>query len=211
MGQTKYQHDFGEIRCHPKELEKPKKWRKPRRVFVNSMGDLFHKDVPDWFIDSVFERMADTPQHNFQILTKRPQRARLYTQKIDPPLNHVWIGVSASNQQELSEAFESMMGVRARIRFLSLEPLLAPVRIQAYNTHIIMNNHIQKGMVDWVIVGCESGPHRRPCNLNWIRSVRDQCLATGTPLFIKQVDIGGKIVKMPKIDGVVWGQYPENV
>jgi len=203
MGQAKYQHDFFEVQCHPEELEKPLHWRKPRMVFVNSMSDLFHEDVSGNFILDVFLLMGRCPQHTFQVLTKRPQRMMDVLGGLSgaglsaPPLPNVWLGASASTQADLERVVPPLMETPAAVRFLSLEPLLGPVVLR-----------MQALRADWVIVGAESGPHRRECKHEWIESLVTQCVEADVPVFVKQAHIDGLVVKMPEILGRVWDQMP---
>jgi protein gp37 len=207
MGSPKYQHDWSEVRCHPEELEKPLHWKKPRKVFVCSMSDLFHKDVPDDFIDSVFDTMLRADRHTFQVLTKRPQRMANYIRKLTalgtvPLAKNIWLGVSCSTQEDVDRNLPILEKIPAAVRFVSLEPLLELVSLKKYN------------WLDWVIVGCESGPNRRRPDrvaaacvvadvLDW-REVDEPA----SPIFVKQTDIDGKLVKMPKIFGRQWAEFP---
>jgi len=193
IGQPKYQHDFSEVCCHPEELEKPLRWRKPRKVFVCSMSDLFHEDVPSVFRTSVFATMNVARQHTYQVLTKRPANARGWFASLLPagpsttwPLSNVWVGASASTQPDLERVVPDLLATPAAVRFLSLEPLLGPMvlRIQALCAH-------------WIIIGAESGPHRRECREEWVRDIVAQCKVAGIPCFVKQIHRGGKVVKMP--------------
>ena len=182
------------VTLHPDRLDEPLHWKKPRRVFVCSMGDLFHVDVHNEFIDRVFAAMSDTPRHTFLILTKRPDRMERYLRTeyrersvwFAPlpngehfngprvwPLRNVWLGTSVSTQPEYNRNVAHLLRCRAAVRFVSLEPLLEDVEINL-------------GGIAWCIVGGESGPHARPCNVEWIRSVRDQCKAAGVLIFVKQ-------------------------
>lgn len=191
----------GEVRCLPERLEQPLRWRKPRRVFVNSMSDLFHESVPDEFSDRVFAAMAACPQHTFQVLTKRPERMRAWFEasmrsrpmmrgsqliwfedglwqngerRIQWPLPNVWIGVSVEDQAAADERVPLLVQAPAALRFLSVEPLLGPVNLKLDG-------------IGWVIVGGESGPGARACDVEWIRSVVRQARVAGVPCFVKQV------------------------
>lgn len=164
----------------------PLKWRKSTRVFVNSMGDLFHEDVPDEWIDRVFAVMLQSSQHTFQVLTKRAKRMREYCHRLydlmpvnkltSPFPKNCWLGVSTEDQARADERMPLLLETPAVVRFISAEPLLAPIDLRS------------GGYPDWVIVGGESGPGKRPVNLDWMRSIRDQCAAAGVPLFVKQID-----------------------
>lgn len=204
MGQSKYQRDgdprtsgpgFG-LTLHPDVLALPRRWTRPRRVFVNSMSDLFHPEVPIQFIESVFEVMRDTPQHTYQVLTKRSKRLASLADRLDWPGN-VWMGVSVENQAYAFRA-DHLRTVSAGVRFLSIEPLLGPVEVDLDG-------------IDWVIAGGESGPGARPVEPQWVTSIRDACLSSGTPFFFKQW--GGRTPKAGgrTLDGRTWDQYPTDV
>lgn len=191
-GAYRYRNGF-QLTFHPEVLSVPLTWRRPRRIFVNSMSDLFHEDVPlDW-IKRAFEVMAATPQHSYQILTKRADRVRRLAVALKWPPN-VWMGVSVENQVFAFRA-KRLAQVPAAVRFLSVEPLLGPVTLDLSG-------------IDWVIVGGESGPHARPMDPDWARSVRDQCAAAGVAFFFKQwggrtPKAGGRI-----LDGRTWDEFP---
>ena len=192
---------FERIVLHPDRLDKPLHWRKPRKVFVNSMSDLFHEQVPDTFIGLVWQVMAETPQHTFQILTKRHARMRSFLRQWPnyEPLPNVWLGVSVEDQKWADIRVPALIQTPAAVRFLSCEPLLGPVRIGYMS------------LLDWVIVGGESGPGARPMHPDWARDLRDQCEAAGVPFLFKQwggirPKAGGR-----ELDGRTWDQYPEAV
>lgn len=201
MGQPKYQRDgdartsgpgFG-LTLHPDVLDMPRALTRPRRIFVNSMSDLFHPDVPINFIRRVFAVMAETPQHQYQVLTKRSRRLASLCGDLAWPAN-VWMGVSIESQSYAFRA-DHLRTVPAAVRMLSLEPLLGPIELDLDG-------------IDWVIAGGESGPGARPAEEAWLLAIRDACLATGTPFFFKQW--GGRT---PKSRGrllreVEWSQYP---
>lgn len=162
------------IRLHYDRLDIPLRWRAPRRVFVNSMSDLFHEQVPLEFIERVFAVMGKAPRHTFQILTKRHDRLR----ELAPLLHwlpNVWIGVSVENQYWAARRIPALLEVPACVRFLSVEPLLGPVDLRCY-LH----------SVDWVIVGGESGPRGRRMDPDWVRQIRDDCQAAEVRFFFKQ-------------------------
>lgn len=188
MFPKKYMKPFlGNIQLHPKELEKPARWRKPRMVFVNSMSDLFHKDVPFPFIQHVFAVMATYTDHTYQIVTKRADRMleffhhmqgvmdRVFDGKVGKiqPLANVWLGVSCEDQKTAEERIPLLLQCPAAIHFVSCEPLLGPI------------DHVTPS-IKWVICGGESGHHARPMHPDWVRSLRDQCAAAGVPFFFKQ-------------------------
>lgn len=219
-------HFNGVVRCHEDALSIPMGWKKPKRIFVNSMADLFHKDVPFEFIDRVFAMMAMCPHHTFQVLTKRPERMAEYLDRpwvdmadgrrglrdsinraafeltvgrhVFPtsslgmndhpgwPLRNVWLGTSVERQQEADERIPHLMKCPAAVRFLSCEPLLGPVDLNL-KTIDDWDGPGLNTRVDWVIVGGESGPGARPCNIAWIRSIVEQRKAAGVPCFVKQL------------------------
>jgi len=164
----------GTVKLMTERLSQPLRWKKPRRVFVDSMSDLFHPDVPVGFLDRVFAVMADTPRHTFQILTKRPARMKRYLAYDQPPKN-VWLGTSVEDQTTADERIPHLVQTPAAVRFLSCEPLLGTVDVTG------------GPWLDWVIVGGESGPRARPCNVEWIREIVRQCREAGVPCFVKQL------------------------
>jgi len=218
---------FTDVRCHEDRLEQPLRWRKPRRVFVNSMSDLFHPAVPDAFIDRVFAVMALTPQHTYQVLTKRPERMRAYLNSQftttregfvkgcawellgHPPLHkfahhnvlqrpwplpNVWLGFSAEDQESFNIRWPSMAALANAgwLTFCSAEPLLGRIdlaSVESVSSRGMFFNALTDdgGALSWVIVGGESGPGARPCDVAWIRSIVRQCQAADVPCFVKQV------------------------
>jgi len=267
MGVEKYRHGFG-VTCHPETLKEPLKWKKPRKVFVCSMGDLFHEDVPDKFIDKVFAVMALCPQHTFQVLTKRIDRmaeylkdqldgagrhhfpawgcwcsematwasvsgARDYEATDEDPLGtyyiydelmqatykgylpNVWLGTSVENADYLSR-IDDLLECPAAVRFVSAEPLLGPLDLSSLGCTGSLP------MVDWVIVGGESGTGARPMHPDWVRDIRNQCVEAGVPFFFKQWgewlpvksrDVGhwlkaGKKKAGRLLDGREWSEEP---
>lgn len=183
MGQPKYQRDgdsrtsgpgFG-VTCHPDELNAPLRWSRPRLVFVNSMSDLFHPEVPDEFIRAVFTVMAAASRHTFQVLTKRPQRmAALVGSWAVEPSPNVWLGTSIEIDRYNFRA-DYLRATPAAVRFLSLEPLLGPLP------------SLDLDRIDWAIIGGESGSGARPLDEQWVRDLRDRCAASSTALFVKQL------------------------
>ena len=184
------------IRLHEDRLDQPSKWKSPRRVFVNSMSDLFHEEVPFSFLLSVFDEMARADRHTFQILTKRHEYLRQVADKLDWPRN-VWMGVSVENQYWADRRIPALIDVPAEVRFLSAEPLLKPVNLRPYLEDI-----------QWVIVGGESGPKARPIEAEWVCSIRDDCVDEGVPFFFKQW--GGKTSKAGgrSLLGREWSEMP---
>lgn len=202
MGQPKYQND-GDPRTsgpgfaltvHEDALDVPRGWKSPRRVFVNSMSDLFHPRVPEDFIVQVFAVMADTPQHEYQVLTKRPKRAAALADSLPWPGN-VWLGTSVENNDYVSRA-DDLRRVPSAVRFLSCEPLLGPL------------DALDLRDLDWLIVGGESGHNARPMNAEWVKDLRDRCLAVDLPFFFKQW--GGHTPKAGgrTLDGRTWDEMP---
>ncbi|TVL97417.1 MAG: hypothetical protein CV087_22320, partial [Candidatus Brocadia sp. WS118] len=157
MGQEKYRNGF-QLTAHTSELNRPHTWAKPTLVFVNSMSDLFHKDVPDDFIKRVFKVMEQTPQHTYQVLTKRSERLAQLASQLQWPDN-VWMGVSVENDKYLSR-IDDLRKTSAQTKFLSLEPLLGPL------------SNLDLTGIDWVIVGGESGPGARSMKKAWVRDLR---------------------------------------
>ena len=187
------------IQLHPDRLDAPGKWRSSRRVFVNSMSDLFHEEVPFDFVREVFDRMAEYDQHIYQVLTKRPERMVEYVDwenGADWP-DHVWAGVSVENQYWADRRIPLLATVPAKVRFLSVEPLLKAVDLSA---------HLED--IQWVIVGGESGHRSRPMAAEWAIRVRDDCRDAGVPFFFKQW--GGRTSKANGrlLEGQTWDQMP---
>jgi protein gp37 len=171
MGQKKYSRGF-KLSLHPDTLELPLRWKKPQRIFVNSMSDLFHHEVPLDYIQRVFDTMRRAYWHEFQILTKRSGRLLALTDKIDWPAN-VWMGVSVESDHYKTR-IDHLRKTGAVVKFLSLEPLLGPL------------GTLDLSGIDWVIVGGESGPGARPMMPEWVTDVRHQCARAGVPFFFKQ-------------------------
>ena len=202
MGAAKYQNDgdprtsgpgFG-VTLHPDALDVPYGWKSPRVVFVNSMSDLFHARVPLDFVRQVFQVMADTPQHTYQVLTKRARRLRQVAPKLDWPDN-LWMGVSVETESELPRV-DDLRHVPAAVRFLSCEPLLGPLPGLGLDG------------IHWVIAGGESGPRHRPLDEAWVTGIRDPCQDAGVAFFFKQW--GGRTPKAGGrlLEGRTWDQMP---
>jgi protein gp37 len=247
----RYRNGFA-VTCHEDVLEIPLRWKRGRRIFVNSMSDLFHEDVPLEFIDKVFSVMALSPQHTYQILTKRPERMREYLEEtpcgtwahharrdickdIELPLPNVWIGVTAENQHEANRRIPLLLQTPAAKRFVSIEPMIGlvdltrikwaklSIRNESYErlgipapnelwstTNVLFKRpadeyNSEKVGLDWVIVGGESGPHARPTNPDWVRSIRDQCKAADVPFMFKQ---WGKSENGHLLDGAEHMEFP---
>lgn len=202
MGSVKYQNDgdmrtsgpgFG-VTVHPSALDVPRRWRSPRLVFVNSMSDLFHATVPGAFVQEVFQVMADTPQHTYQILTKRSLRLRRMADSLSWPPN-VWMGVSIEDKEQAKRICD-LRAVPAAVRFISCEPLLGPL------------GYLDLTDIDWVIAGGESGRGYRSVSPEWVRELRDLCVREGVPFFFKQW--GGRTPKSGgrELDSRTWDQVP---
>jgi len=171
MGVARYANGF-DLALHEDVLQKPYRWAKPRVVFVNSMSDLFHEDVPLEFIQRVFDVMRECSQHTFQVLTKRSERLFTLAEQLPWPTN-VWMGVSVEDEQVLHRV-EHLQQVSAHVRFLSCEPLIGPL------------NSLSLDNIQWVIVGGESGPGARPMQAIWVESILSKCREWGVPFFFKQ-------------------------
>ena len=195
MGNPRYLNGF-DLTLQPDQIELPLRWKRPRRVFVNSMSDLFHNDIPDTFIEAVFRTMARADWHVFQVLTKRAERLPQIAAKLPWPDN-VWLGVSIENA-DYTARIDHLRKIPAAIRFLSIEPLLGPIP------------KLNLERVDWVIVGGESGFNHRKPDPDWIRDLRDQCVRAGVPFFFKQW--GGPIAKSGGriLDNRTWDEMPDH-
>ena len=196
MGQPNYVNGFG-LTLHPHALQLPLKWKKPQRIFVNSMSDLFHKDVPEEFIQKVFATMRQASWHRFQILTKRSDRLAQLSPSIQWPAN-VWMGVSVESV-DYTFRIDHLRGTGAKVRFLSIEPLLGA--IPALN----LDN------IHWAIVGGESGPGARPMREEWVVEIRDRCQAAGVPFFFKQWGGVNKKRTGRELQGRTWDEMPNGV
>jgi protein gp37 len=253
----------GQVNLAPDHImTKPLRWRKPKRIFVNSMSDLVHEAVPDEWIDRVFAVMAMAPQHTFQVLTKRPERMREYC--IDPntphriakamdtitasashltaerniggghqwaveapiqwPLPNCWKGVSVEDQARADERIPILLDTPAAVRWISAEPLLGGINIGKWigdaicgSTYVAAGKNFERcdltgapcAGIDWIVAGSESGPGARPCDIEWIRSLRDQCAAAEVPFFWKQHVENGRKIGLPMLDGVTHDAFPE--
>ncbi|MEX0346715.1 MAG: DUF5131 family protein [Rhizobiaceae bacterium] len=204
MGQSKYAGTTrmsggrskwsGTIRLDERSLEIPVRWKSGRMIFVNSMSDLFHEDVPLDFIRRVFNTMTDTPQHTYQILTKRAELLEELAGKLDWP-NNVWMGVSVESG-DYKYRIDHLRRTDAAVKFLSLEPLLGPL------------GKLDLTGIDWVIAGGESGPGARPLDIDWVRSIRDQCLAANVAFHFKQWGGVNKKKTGRILDGRTWDEFP---
>ena len=194
----------GEVRLNEQWLDQPLRWTRPRMVFVCAHGDLFHENVPDEWIDRVFAVMALAPQHTFQVLTKRPERARAYVLNREdreigramdrqlsgphpvPVLPNVWLGTSVENQATADARIPHLLGTPAAVRFVSAEPLLGPVDLAQATRRKLRHPSYLNMNLHWVIGGGESGKNARAMHPDWARSLRDQCVAAGVAFFFKQ-------------------------
>lgn len=194
MGQLNYKRGF-DLTLQPHMLAVPLKWKKPQTIFVNSMSDLFHQDVPFAYIRQVFDVMARAHWHRFQVLTKRSDRLAELSPKIEWAPN-IWMGVSVESDQYRSR-IDDLRSTGAKIKFLSVEPLLGPL------------HNLNLANIDWVIVGGESGPKARPLLPDWVTDIRDQCGRAQIPFFFKQW--GGKNKKQTGriLEERTWDQIPE--
>lgn len=194
MGNPRYTHGF-DLTMHNDKIDEPKRWRKARRVFVNSMSDLFHEKVPLEFIQRVFATMVDCPQHTFQVLTKRSARLRELAPHLPWPEN-IWMGVSVEDERVVNRAHD-LLATPAQVKWVSAEPLLGPLP------------SLPVDQLDWLVVGGESGPGARPMDLGWARDLRDRCVAAGTPFFFKQIGGVRKWETGRLLDGRTWDEYPQ--
>ena len=207
MGQSKYEGLTrltrggamwnGQIRLDEQSLSIPTKWSTGRMIFVNSMSDLFHQSVPLEYIQRVFKTMRETPQHTYQILTKRAARLEQLDDEINWPMN-VWMGVSVETS-DYEFRIDHLRRTSASVKFLSLEPLLGPL------------DSLDLSGIDWVIAGGESGPGSRPVDQDWIRSIRDQCVNSEVTFHFKQWGGPNKKKTGRLLDGRTWDQFPVTV
>lgn len=193
MGAAKYVNGF-RLTLHDEALDLPLRWKAPKRIFVNSMSDLFHPDVPLEFIRKVFGVMAEAQQHQFQLLTKRSDRLAELAPTLPWPRN-VWMGVSVETEEYIHR-IDHLRRCSATIRFLSLEPLLGPLPT------------LDLRGIHWVIVGGESGPKSRPIQQEWVTEIRDQCTTSGVPFFFKQWGGTNKKRSGRCLDGRTWDETP---
>ena len=244
--------EFSDVDFHPGRLDQPLRWAKQRRIFVNSMSDLFHEEVPTGFIDQVFAVMALCPQHTFQVLTKRTLRMRDYVSeggraadvldivrnweigyraggdKLQAqawPLPNVWLGVSVEDQATADQRIPILLQTPAAVRWISAEPLLGPIDLDRlaidscdddYTISALSGRRIARygtkpgaPRLDWVVVGSESGTKARPCDIEWVRDLKNQCEIARVPFFFKQlVDGRGRKIHTPELDGRIWTDYP---
>ncbi len=193
-----FEHGF-DLMLRPERLDQPKRWKRGRMIFVNSMSDLFHKKVPYAFVDQVFDTMEEADQHVYQVLTKRSSRMRDYLQRRYArhlPPDHIWIGVSVENDRGTAR-IDHLRSAPSVVRFLSVEPLVGSI------------GKVNLSDIHWVIAGGESGPNARVMHIDWAREIRDACRDQGVPFFFKQwggfrPKSGGR-----ELDGQEWNEWPE--
>jgi len=194
MGQANYARGFT-VTLHPRSLRLPLGWKKPRMIFVNSMSDLFHEDVPLEFIQKVFDVMRRADWHTYQVLTKRSERLL----ELDPVLSwlpHIWMGVTVENA-DYTYRIDHLRSAHATVKFLSLEPLLGPIP------------HLDLTGIHWAVVGGESGPGARPMDLKWVTDIRDQCFKAKVPFFFKQWGGVNKKKAGRLFEGRTWDEMPD--
>lgn len=196
MGMEKYKNGF-ELTCHYNDLKLPYSWKKPRVIFVNSMSDLFHEDMPFEFIKAVFEVMNNCPQHTFQVLTKRADVLEKYYTLLDWTPN-IWMGVTVENSK-VTHRIDSLRKVPAFVKFLSVEPMISAIP----NMNLLG--------IDWVIVGGESGPKSRPLREEWVIDVKNQCEKNGISFFFKQWGGKNKKAAGKVLQGKIYCQIPSVV
>ena len=210
-GKEDHPYEMGfDLTLRPERLDQPRRWRKPRMIFVNSMSDLFHEGIPWDFIVDVYKVMFEADQHIYQVLTKRSERFREFfgsglplgdgpqdeteywqamNRKYVGEAPHIWHGVSVENQRFADIRIPHLLSVPAAVRFLSCEPLLGPLDLTPYLERL-----------QWVIVGGESGPKARPANPHWVREIKDQCVRYGVPFFFKQ---WGELAPLSQLSGII--------
>lgn len=193
MGNRNYYNGF-QVTTHEHALHIPLSWKKPQNIFVCSMSDLFHEDVPEDFILNVFETMNQAHWHRFQVLTKRSDRL-LKLSDILPWANNIWAGVTVENN-EYSFRIDDLCGTHANIKFISFEPLIGSI------------HEVSLDGIDWVILGGESGPGARAMNPDWVIDIRNQCIKQGTPFFFKQWGGTNKKKNGRLLEGRTWDEYP---
>lgn len=220
---------FSDVKLHRDRLDLPHQWKKPRRIFVNSMSDLFHESLSHNDITEVWSVMVVVDRHIYQVLTKRPARMREYVigwiehmrSGSKRPVDNVWLGVSAEDQRSLDERLSILRETPAAVRWLSLEPLLGPVTFRPIcdslgdKLHAMENGYAAKPMelqgISWVVVGGESGPKARPFNPDWARYIRDQCREAGVPFFMKQFGSNPVAGKLKDGHGGNMDEWPEDL
>lgn len=220
----------GDVSLVPHMLDQPARWKRPRRIFVNSMSDLFHENVQDAWVESIVQAMADAPQHRFQVLTKRPGRMAAWLHRNQDEghrnLRHVWWGTSVEDQRVATERLGALAGVPSPNRWVSAEPLIGPLDLARWLWADQPGAWPRLNLIAWVVAGGESGPGARPMQVAWARGLRDQCVASGVPFLFKQwgewapadpvaAECGAQgLVRIGKrkagrlLDGRAWDEYP---
>ena len=200
---------FGDVEFIPERLDQLKRWRKSRLIFLNSMGDIFHESLPLKHIHHILDVVMSTGQHLYQILTKRPHRAlEVFKSRLPyDDMKNIWIGVSVEDQMSAKRSIHPLYSMPERIpvKFVSIEPMIAPVDLEM----AIFQKRLYG--IDWVIVGGESGPGKRPMKEDWVRKVRDQCRKANVPFFYKQRFDGNSKISCPKLDEVSHVEYPAHL
>jgi protein gp37 len=200
-----YEQGF-DLRLWPARLDLPRTWKKPRRVFVNSMSDWTHEGIPDEFILEAFKTMLEVPRHTYQLLTKRAPRMVRLVPKITKLVNeitgspiwpaHIWLGVTCESAAQRGR-IAHLRKVPCRVHFVSYEPALGPL------------TDVDLSGIQWLIAGSESGRGARPMDEDWVRDARDMCIRQGCAFFYKQKTVNGHKVPLPELDGQVWNQFPD--
>ena len=200
QGMAKYANGFS-LTLHPQTLDQPRRWRQGSIIFVNSMSDLFHRDVPDDYLVKTWDAMLAAPQHIYQVLTKRTHRMahKIRTLGLRTPGN-IWLGTSVENQSMGDSRIPALLDTPALVKFLSVEPLLEDIDVEQY---------LAPKAINWVIVGGESGLVHRPMDEAWARNLRDQCQRSDVAYYLKQ--FGGRLPSKvpPMLDGQQWHQFPD--
>ena len=214
---------FTDIQFHEDRLDQPLSWKRPSKIFVCSMSDLFHEQISFYQLDKIFWTIVQSQKrgldHIFILLTKRPSRMWAYLEDTGHwALDNIWVGVTAENQEMADKRIPILLKIPAAVRFVSIEPMLGPVNMTTamygnnpagMNCFGFTDGFGYEAYIQWIICGSESGPKRRPAKLEWIRNIRDQCIVEGNiPFFLKQMEINGKLAKMPQLDGHTWNQMP---
>ena len=221
-----------EVVCSPEKLNEPLNVKKSSRIGVSFMGDLFHGEISEGFIDEVMGVIEKTPQHTYLMLTKRVDKMRYYFHFLEKygfvdrkykPFENLWLGVSIENQKTADERIPILLEIPAKVKFVSVEPMLSHVNLVNIPYNSLGALHKMNALIGyggwrnynrmeyklhWIICGSESGPNARPTETEWVRSIRNQCIDAGVPFFLKQLHINGKKVSMPELDGKVWSEMP---
>lgn len=185
--------EFTDVRVHPERLNQPLKIKKPAKIFVNSMSDLFHETIHPQDIIFIFETMKQSIQHTFLVLTKRPAKMKSIMNFYDEQLRNVWLGVSIEDQKTADERIPLLLQTPAGVHWLSIEPLLEDINLDT--TQLFDNKMRGRHTIDWVVIGCESGPKKRECKTEWISKIVWQCQQAKIKVWVKQININGKVVE----------------